>query len=176
MSLDSPLRNQLGTIKSQGLYRSLRRIDSAQGPVVQINGRSVLLFSSNNYLGLANHPEMIKAAVEATEGFGTGSGASRLISGNMMLHEELEKKIAQFKGTEATIIFSSGYMTNLGAIPALVGQKDLILVDKLNHASLIDGCRLSGAEFRVYPLLDFQPYAGKVVKRGSSSGPPTVKW
>lgn len=149
--MSTSLEGELNHLRSKGLYRFLRQIESAQGPVVQIKGRSVLLFSSNNYLGLANHPDVIRASVEATQRYGTGSGASRLISGNMTLHEELEKKIAQFKGTESAIVFSSGYLTNLGVIPALVEKKDLIIADKLNHASLIDGCRLSGAMFRVYP-------------------------
>ncbi len=147
----SNLQIELDQLYSKGLYRTLRTIESAQGPEVRINGRNVLLFSSNNYLGLANHPEVIRTSVEATQKYGVSSGASRLISGNMTLHEELEQRIAQFKGTEAAIVFSSGYMTNLGVIPALVGAKDLIVADKLNHASLIDGCRLSGATFRVYP-------------------------
>lgn len=147
----SDLQLELDDLRARKLYRTLRTIESAQGPVVQMSGRSFLLFSSNNYLGLANHPEVIRASVEAIQKYGVSSGASRLISGNMTLHEELESKIAQFKGTEAAIVFSSGYMTNLGAIPALVGEKDFIVVDKLNHASLIDGCRLSGAAFRVYP-------------------------
>ena len=147
----STLRRELDQLHSKQLYRELRLIESGQGPVVQINGRSVLLFSSNNYLGLATHPEVIQASISATRQFGASSAASRLISGNMTLHEELERKIAQFKGTESAIVFSSGYMTNLGIIPALVGEKDLIIADKLNHASLMDGCRLSRAEFRIYP-------------------------
>ena len=147
----TPFETELDHLRSAGLYRTLRLIESVQGPEVTIDGRSVLLFCSNDYLGLANHPEVIQASIEATERFGTSSGASRLISGNMTLHEELERKVAQFKGTESAVVFSSGYMTNLGVIPSLVGEKDLIVADKLNHASLIDGCRLSGAVFRIYP-------------------------
>ncbi len=147
----TPFETELDHLRSAGLYRTLRLIESVQGPEVTIDGRSVLLFCSNDYLGLANHPEVIQASIEATERFGTSSGASRLISGNMTLHEELERKVAQFKGTESAVVFSSGYMTNLGVIPSLVGEKDLIVADKLNHASLIDGCRLSGAMFRIYP-------------------------
>src|SRR3989338_6177718 len=147
----SDLKSELNHFRLAGLYRKLRTVESAQGPEVVINGRRVLLFSSNNYLGFATHPEVIQASIEATQKYGASSGASRLIYGNMTLHEELEQKIAQFKGTEAAIVFSSGYMTNLGVIPALAGTKDLIVADKLNHASLIDGCRLSGAAFRIYP-------------------------
>jgi 8-amino-7-oxononanoate synthase len=128
-----------------------------------MNGKSVIIFCSNNYLGLANHPELKRAGIEAIEKYGTSSVASRLISGNMTLHEELEEKIAQFKGTESALLFNSGYHANTGVIPALVTRGDLILSDALNHASIIDGCRLSKAETVIYPHSDLN-YAESVLK------------
>ncbi len=127
-----------------------------QGPTVIIDDREVILLSSNNYLGLAGHPEVIEAQYRAAKEFGAGSCASRLISGNISLYERLEEKIADFKKTEAAIVFSTGYMTNVGTITALAGKKDLIVCDKLSHASIIDGARLSGAAFRVYPHKDLE--------------------
>jgi 8-amino-7-oxononanoate synthase len=132
------------------LLRSLVRIDSCQGPRVSMNGKEVLLLCSNNYLGLAEHPALAQAARAALERYGSGSGASRLISGNMDLHEELEQRIAGFKGTDAAILFNSGYAANTGAIPAIAEERDVILSDELNHASIIDGCRLSRARTIVY--------------------------
>ncbi|MBU0759388.1 MAG: 8-amino-7-oxononanoate synthase [Candidatus Omnitrophica bacterium] len=149
--LDFLLRQELGGLRRHGLFREMKRIDSAQGPVVNIDGREVILLSSNNYLGLATHPEVIKAQIDALREFGTGSCASRLISGNMNLHEELERRIAAFKHEESAIVFSTGYMANLGTISSLVGEGDLVICDKLNHASIIDGVRLSRARLRTYP-------------------------
>ncbi len=153
-SLDSFLCQEITELKQQGLYRILRRIDSIQGPTVVIDGREVILLCSNNYLGLANHPILINAQIGASKEFGTGACASRLISGNMLLHERLEKRIAEFKECESAIVFSTGYMANLGVITSLVRKGDLVISDRLNHASIIDGIRLSGAEFRVYPHKD----------------------
>lgn len=119
-----------------------------------VDGREVLNFSSNNYLGLANHPALGKAATAAIERYGCGSGASRLISGNMTLHEELEIKLARLKGTEAALVFNSGYQANTGIIPTLVGEGDAVFSDSLNHASIIDGCRLSRAKIVVYRHCD----------------------
>jgi len=149
--LESVLGQELDGLKRRGLFRAMKRIDSMQGPTVFIDGKEVILLSSNNYLGLASHPEVIKAQIRAAEEFGAGSCASRLISGNMYLHEKLEEKTAVFKGTESTILFPTGYMANIGIISALVGEGDLVLSDKLNHASIIDGARLSGAVLRTYP-------------------------
>ena len=132
------------------LLRSLVRISSCQGPRVVMSGKEVLLLCSNNYLGLAEHPALAQAAHDALERYGAGSGASRLISGNMDLHEGLEQRIAGFKGTEAAILFNSGYAANTGAIPAIAEERDVILSDELNHASIIDGCRLSRARTVVY--------------------------
>ena len=151
LNLDYILQQELEELKKQGLFREMKRIDSAQGPAVIIDNREFVLLSSNNYLGLASHPEVIKAQIQAVQEFGASSSASRLISGNMSLHEKLERKIAEFKGTETSIVFATGYMANVGAISALAGEGDILICDKLNHASIIDGAKLSGAILRVYP-------------------------
>ena len=143
-------QNELDRLKKANLLRSLRRIDSAQGPRVIINGRSYLLMSGNNYLGLANHPLIRQAAIEAIHQYGVGSGASRLISGNMRLHEELEFQLARFKGTEAALVFNTGYMANLALLSCIVPQDGLVVVDRACHASLIDGVRLRGQRFRTF--------------------------
>lgn len=143
--------DELHTLKDRALLREFRTIESAQDTCIQINGKSYLSFCSNNYLGLANHPKIKQAAIEAIHQYGWGAGASRLVSGNMRLHQELEKKIAEFKGTEAALLFPTGYMANLGALCTFVSRGDIVIGDKLNHASIIDGCRQSGADFRVYP-------------------------
>ena len=143
--------DELSSLKEHALMREYRTVESAQGPYIQIKGKSYLSFCSNNYLGLADHPKIKQAAIDAINQYGWGTGASRLVAGNMTLHEELEKKIAEFKGTEATLLFPTGYMANVGALCAIVGREDIVIGDKLNHASIIDGCRQSGATFRVYP-------------------------
>jgi glycine C-acetyltransferase len=148
------IQDELDALKRQGLYRKLRRVEGEQGATLLLDGREVLNFSSNNYLGLANHPALKKAAKEAIDRYGVGAVASRLISGNMTLHEELEEKIARLKGTEAALVFNSGFQANVGLIPTLVAQGDVIFSDVLNHASLIDGCRLSRAKTVVYPHCD----------------------
>jgi glycine C-acetyltransferase len=150
------IQEELEALKRQGLYRTLRRVEGEQGPALVLDGRKVLNFSSNNYLGLANHPALKKAAKEAIERYGCGAVASRLISGNMALHEELEDKIATLKNTEAALVFNSGFQANVGIIPALAGEGDLIFSDALNHASIIDGCRLSRARTIVYPHCDME--------------------
>ncbi|MCF6154711.1 MAG: 8-amino-7-oxononanoate synthase [Candidatus Brocadia sp.] len=146
--------DELNTLKDRTLLREYKTIESPQNPYIQINGKSYLSFCSNNYLGLANHPKIKQAAIAAIHQYGWGTGASRLVSGTMTLHQELEAKIAEFKGAEAALLFPTGYMANLGALCALVSKGDIVLGDKLNHASIIDGCRLSGAEFRIYPHKD----------------------
>jgi len=146
--------DQIEALKRRGLYRSLRRVDGEQGAELVLDGRPALNFSSNNYLGLAAHPALKKAAREAIERYGCGSAASRLISGNMALYEELEEKIAKLKNTAGALVFNSGYQANAGIIPALAGEGDTILSDALNHASIIDGCRLSRAQTIVYPHCD----------------------
>lgn len=148
------ISNELKKIKKSGLYRELNIVEGAQGPHVKIKGRKYISFCSNNYLGLANHPEIAKAVEDAVKKYGWGAGASRLISGNMKLHETLEDEISKFKRKESTIVFPTGYMANIGTICTLVSSGDLVICDRLNHASIIDGCRLSGATFRVYPHRD----------------------
>jgi len=147
-------QNELNRLKEKGLYRTLKKVTSPVDTTVTINGREVILFSSNNYLGLANHPALKKAAISVLQNYGSGAGASRLISGNLEIHEELEQRIAAFKKCSAAIIFSTGYMANIGAITSLAGKNALILSDQLNHASIIDGCRLSTAETKIYPHKD----------------------
>jgi 8-amino-7-oxononanoate synthase len=141
---------ELDILLEQDLMRTQVPIGSAQGPRVALNGREVILLCSNNYLGLAEHPALKEAARSALERFGAGSGASRLVSGNCILHEELERRIASFKGTDAAIVFNSGYAANTGVIPAVAREGDLVLSDRLNHGSIIDGCRLSRARTEVY--------------------------
>jgi len=147
-------RGELARLKRQGMLRSLRVVDGGQGPVVQVNGQDVLLLCSNNYLGIANHPALVEKMVAATRRYGTGSGASRLISGTMPAHVELEERIATFKGTEAALLFNSGYAANIGILQGLFGPDDVIFSDQLNHASIIDGCRLARARTLVYPHCD----------------------
>ena len=141
---------RLDELAAQHLTRHLTPLHSGVGPVVEMAGRRILLLASNDYLGLAMHPEVVRSAVEATRRFGAGAGAARLISGSLPPHQELESDLAQFKGAEAALTFSSGYLANIGTIPALIGRDGLILADRLCHASLIDGCRLSAADFRIY--------------------------
>jgi len=140
----------LEEIKAQDLYRQLRSIHGAPSPRVEVEGQSVVLLSSNNYLGLADHPALRDAAIEALERYGCGAGASRSIAGTMEPHRVLEERIARFKGCEAALVFSTGYMTNLGLLTTVVEEGDLIVSDELNHASIVDGCRLSRAEVWVY--------------------------
>ena len=150
------LSNALEEIKTQDLYRQLRIIHGAQSARVQVDGQKVVLFSSNNYLGLAEHPALREAAIEALERYGCGAGASRSISGTMELHKELEKRIARFKGCEAALLFSTGYMANIGLLTTVVEEGDLIVSDEFNHASIVDGCRLSRAEVWVYRHRDME--------------------
>lgn len=146
--------SELGELRKQGLYRRLRVVAGEQGSRVVVDGRDVMLLCSNNYLGLANHPCLKEAAIKAVERYGTGSGAARLVSGNMELHEALERRIAEFKGTESALVFNSGYAANTGIIPALVGRGDIIFSDRLNHASILDGAVLSRARLVRYPHND----------------------
>lgn len=152
--MSTTIQQELEQIRERGLYRTTRLITGKQGPRVEINGREVLLLCSNNYLGLADSPALIQASVEAAEHYGTSSGASRLVSGTMALHELLEAEIAAFKRTEAALIFNSGYAANTGIIGALVGRGDVIFSDRLNHASIIDGALLSSARLIRYPHND----------------------
>jgi 8-amino-7-oxononanoate synthase len=147
---DTFFRDEINDLKKKGLYRELRTVEGEQDSSVVINGKRVLMFSSNNYLGLTNHPGLKKASMDAALYYGAGSGGSRLISGSMEVHRTLEKELALFKGTDGALLFSSGYHANVGAISALAGEGDLILSDELNHASIVDGCRLSRGKVRVY--------------------------
>ena len=141
---------RLDELRQRGLYRRLRLIEGPQGPSVTLDGRPVLLLCSNNYLGLADRAEVREAAAGAALRWGAGAGASRLISGNMEPHRELERRLAAFKGYEASLLFGSGYLANTGVIAALAGRGEVVFSDELNHASIVDGCRLSRAETFVY--------------------------
>src|SRR5688572_29624083 len=143
---DNELARRLAELHDCGLHRQLRRVESPQGPRIQINGQSLLNFSSNDYLGLANHFALREAAARATAEWGAGSGASRLICGSLGIHHELEQALAEFKGTEAALSFTSGYATALGTIGALMGKEDVIIIDKLVHACVVDAARLCGAK------------------------------
>jgi len=145
----------LDELAARGLRRHLRRIDSDQGAYVVVGGRRLLCFCSNNYLGLANHPRVLAAAKDALDRWGWGAGASRLVSGHMGPHAELEARLAAFKRTEAALVFPTGYQANLAAVRTLAGPGDVVFLDKLNHASLIDAARGSGAELRVFPHRDY---------------------
>jgi glycine C-acetyltransferase len=144
------LTQEIEGLKEQGLYNRIRTIGSAQGARLMVDGRNVLNFCSNNYLGLANHPKLVQAAEEAMKKYGVGPAAVRSIAGTTDLHVQLEERLARFKGAEEVITFQSGFTANLGTISALVGKEDVIFSDRLNHASIIDGCRLSGARIVAY--------------------------
>jgi len=144
------IQKELKNLKEAGLYNNIRTLGSPQGAWLEVDGRKVLNFCSNNYLGLANDPLMVAAAQDALKRYGVGPGAVRSIAGTMDIHTELEKRVAAFKQAEAAITFQSGFCANLGTIQALVGKRDVIFSDELNHASIIDGCRLSGAKIIRY--------------------------
>ncbi len=148
------INQALEGLKEQGLYNIIRRIDSAVGPWTVVDGKRVLNMCSNNYLGFANHERLKRAALRAVEEYGVGPAAVRSIAGTMSLHEELEKKLAAFKGTEDAVSFQSGFCANLAAIPAVAGKEAAIFTDQLNHASIIDGCRLTKAERVIFPHRD----------------------
>lgn len=166
-------RTHLQQLAARSLIRQLTSIGSATGPTVSLRGREVILLSSNDYLGLATHPDVIEAAVRATEEYGAGAGASRLVCGTLPPHEQLESALSAFKQTEAALVFSSGYLANLGAVTCLIGRSGLILADRLCHASLLDGCRLSGADLRVYRHAD-SVHVETLLKRRSSSRPTLI--
>ncbi len=150
MSKTDWLSQEINGLKEQGLYNRIRTIGSAQGARLIVDGKDVLNFCSNNYLGLANHPKIVEAAKEATKKYGVGPAAVRTIAGTTDLHVQLEQRLAKFKGAEDVITFQSGFTANLGTIAALVTKEDVIFSDRLNHASIIDGCRLSGARIVAY--------------------------
>ena len=148
------LEDELQALRTAGVYRQLRVLETEQASRVRMDGREVVTLSTNNYLGLTTHPRLREAAVRAVAEFGVGSGAVRPIAGTMALHEELERRLAIFKRTEAALTFQSGFTANLAVIPVLVGEGDVVISDELNHASIVDGIRLSRAERRIYPHRD----------------------
>jgi glycine C-acetyltransferase/8-amino-7-oxononanoate synthase len=160
------IAERLEELRDRGLYRRLRLIGGPQGPRVTLDGNQVLLLCSNDYLGLANHPKVRGAAAEAAMRWGAGAGASRLISGNMQPHSRLEKRLAAFKGYESALLFGSGYLANTGTIAALAGDGEVVFSDQLNHASIIDGCRLSRAETFVYRHGDLEHLSWGLRKAG----------
>lgn len=166
-------QDRLQHLANRSLTRTLRPLTSATGPTVELDGRTVILLASNDYLGLATHPAVIQAAVQATEQYGTGAGASRLVCGTLPPHTELEAALAAFKHTPSALVFGSGYLANLGMIPALIGKGGLILADRLSHASLIDGCRLSGADFRIYRHRDLD-HLESMLKRRAADRPVLI--
>jgi len=155
----SDVAERLDELRERGLYRRLRLIEGPQGPTVTLDGRQVLLLCSNNYLGLADRAEVREAAAEAALRWGAGAGASRLISGNMEPHLQLERRLAAFKGYERALLFGSGYLANSGVIAALAGHGEVVFSDELNHASIVDGCRLSRAETFVFRHADVEHLA-----------------
>lgn len=148
------LDDEVAALKERHLYRALRVMSSAQGPIVSVDEKRVVSLSSNDYLGLTHHPRLREAALAAVRDFGVGSGAVRTIAGTMSMHEALESELAEFKGTPAALTFQSGFTANTGVIPTITGEADLIVSDSLNHASIIDGMRLSKAPRKVYPHAD----------------------
>jgi len=157
------LATELDSLRQQGLYRSLRILESKQEATSRFDGKQVVNLSSNNYLGLATHPKLIDAMVKATLEFGVGSGAVRTIAGTMSIHMELERRLAAFKHTEAVVVFQSGFTANAGTVSSLLNKDDVIISDELNHASIIDGCRLSKAPIKVFPHKDIDA-ARKILK------------
>jgi 8-amino-7-oxononanoate synthase len=153
------LSERLGDLRDRGLYRRMRLVSGPQGPRVLVDGKPVLLLCSNNYLGLADHPQVREAAADAAMRWGVGAGASRLVSGNMTVHRRLEEQLAEFKGSEACLLFGSGYLANAGIVSALAGPGDVVFSDELNHASMVDGCRLARAETFVYAHKDVEQLA-----------------
>lgn len=166
---EEALQEELAELEQKSLHRTLRIVESAQGPEINLRHKTHLNFSSNDYLGLANHPRLIEAAQNALKYYGTGSGAARLICGNLDVHSALDSALAQFKDTEAALTFSTGYAAAVGTIPAVVGRGDTVILDKLAHASLIDGARLSGARLRAFPHNNIA-YLKKVLRQEKNSG------
>src|SRR6476469_162041 len=164
----SYLSAELDSLKQQGLYRHLRVLDDEQKPSTTVDHREVVNLSSNNYLGLTTHPRLRERALEATRRFGVGSGSVRTIAGTMAIHVELERRLAEFKQTEAVVVFQSGFTANAGTVSSILGKDDIVVSDELNHASIIDGCRLSRATVKVFPHKDVD--AARQVLRDLPSG------
>jgi glycine C-acetyltransferase len=163
------LGDELAALRERHLFRPLRIMSSAQGPIVSLDDRRVISLSSNDYLGLSHHPRMKRAAIEAVGRYGAGSGAVRTIAGTMTLHEELEADLAAFKHTEAVLTFQSGFAANTGVIPTITGETDLIVSDELNHASIIDGMRLSKAPRKVFRHADIESLR-EVLREATTAG------
>jgi glycine C-acetyltransferase/8-amino-7-oxononanoate synthase len=155
----SGIEETLEELRDRGLYRRMRMVSGPQGPRVLLDGRPVLLLCSNNYLGLADHPRVREAAAEAAMRYGAGAGSSRLVSGTMRIHRRLEERLAEFKGSETALLFGSGYLANTGVVAALARPGEVVFSDALNHASIVDGCRLAGAETFVYEHGDLEHLA-----------------
>ncbi|MEN6608518.1 MAG: glycine C-acetyltransferase [Bryobacteraceae bacterium] len=166
----SYLTDQLNQWRAAGTYQSLRQLESACMPVSRFDGREVINLASNNYLGLANHPKLVEAAIDATRKLGVGSGAVRTISGTMAIHMELERRIARFKNVEACVVFQSGFTANSGTVSAVLGPDDHIISDELNHASIIDGCRLSKAKIHVFRHRDVSDAEAKLTELDGQPG------
>jgi 8-amino-7-oxononanoate synthase len=166
----SDIEERLAELERLGLDRRLRLVSGPQGPTVLLEGKPVLLLCSNNYLGLADHPRVREAAAEAAMRWGVGAGASRLVSGTMTIHGRLEERLAAFEKSEACLLFGSGYLANVGVIDALAGPGDTIFSDELNHASIIDGCRLSRAEVVVYRHADLEHLDWSLRRHGGRGG------
>ncbi|MBA2440206.1 MAG: 8-amino-7-oxononanoate synthase, partial [Thermoleophilaceae bacterium] len=160
------IESALDEIRDRGLMRRMRMISGPQGPRVLLDGRPVLLLCSNNYLGLADHPRVREAAAEAAMRYGAGAGASRLVSGTMRIHRRLEERLAEFKGSETALLFGSGYLANVGIVQALARSGEVVFSDALNHASIVDGCRLAGAETFVYAHRDVEHLAWGLEQAG----------
>ncbi len=165
------LTDEVASLRAQHLYRPLREMSSPQGPVCMVDGREVISFSSNDYLGLTHHPRLREAAERAIRDFGVGSGAVRTIAGTMTLHERLERELADFKGTDAALVFGSGFTANTGVMPVVAGAADLFVSDAANHASIIDGMRLSKAGRELYPHKDVAALR-EILARARTAGQP----
>lgn len=168
-ALQNFLSSNLEDLRSKGLYNVINTVKGANGPIIEINGKKLINLSSNNYLGLANHPRLIEASIKTTEKYGVGAGAVRTINGTLDIHDKLEETLAKFKHSEAVIVFQSGFNCNMGAISAVMNKKDAILSDALNHASIIDGCRLSGAKIIKFNHADMEDLRNKA-KEARESG------
>ena len=168
-TLEDTARETLGAIEERGTYRRMRTLRGAQAPRMEVSGKEVLLFAGSNYLDLARHPAVVDAAAKAARDMGCAAAGSRLINGNLDVHEALECELAQFLETEAALTFSTGYMANLGVIPTLVGASDAVVSDALNHASIVDGCRLSRAALRVFPHADLDGLTAALEEVASSA-------
>jgi glycine C-acetyltransferase len=168
--LEQVAAERLAGIRARGTHRRMRVLDGAQAPRMRVDGREVLLFAGSNYLDLASHPEVVEASARAARDLGCAAGGSRLISGNLALHEELEEALAKLLGAESALAFATGYMANVGVIPALVGPGDTVVSDALSHASIIDGCRLSRASVRVFPHGDLDALADALAGAAAAGG------